>query len=134
MNLFFSRHNWHRVWERSIFNSEANFFAWKIHILIVFRKNYSRLAYLLFIWAPKRLYKSGWNGKTMSKGLKTERELAAEWNCTAQVMLWMYVFTYAFLTWNFPFSSLQLVHSWRPLSFFFFGSEALENICEVSAC
>ena len=61
--------------------------------LLFFEKNYSRLAYLLFIWASKRLYKSGWNSKTMTKGLKTERELAAEWNCTAHVMLWMYVFT-----------------------------------------
>ena len=78
MTLFFSRHNSHRAWERSTFNSKANFFASKVHILIVFLKKYSRLAYLLFIWAPKRLSKSGWNGKTMSKGLKTRRELAAE--------------------------------------------------------
>ena len=46
--------------------------------LLFFEKKYSKLAYLLVIWAPKRLSKSGWNGKTMSKGLKTRRELAAE--------------------------------------------------------
>ena len=38
MTLFFSRRNWHRVWERSTFNSKANFFASKVHILIVFLK------------------------------------------------------------------------------------------------
>ena len=53
MTLFFSRYNSHRVWERSTFNSKTNFFAWKVHILIVFRKKHSRLAYLLFILSSK---------------------------------------------------------------------------------
>ena len=45
MTLFFSRYNSQY--------SKANFFAWKVHILIVFRKKHSRLAYLLFILSSK---------------------------------------------------------------------------------
>ena len=71
---------------------------------------------------------SGWNGKTMLKGLKIRLELTAvmKLHNTRQVMMHT-------LTWDLPLSSLQLAHSWRPLSFIF-GSKSLENICEVSAC
>ena len=57
MTLFFSRHNSYCVWERSAVNSKANFFAWKVGILNVFRKKYSRLAYLFYI-LPQSIYLS----------------------------------------------------------------------------
>ena len=101
--------------------------------LLFFEKKYSKLAYLLFIWAPKRLSKSGWNGKTMSKGLKTRRELAAEMKLHSTRHVMDARANISIFEMEFPFSSIQLAHSWRPLSFIF-GSKALENICEVSAC
>ena len=79
---------------------------------------YSKLAYLLFIWAPKRLSKSGWNGKTMSKGLKTRRELAAEMKLHSTRHVMDARANISIFEMKFPISSLQLVHSWRPLSFF----------------
>lgn len=77
MTLFFPRYISHRVWERSTFNSKANFFASKVLILVSFRKRYSRLAYLLFI-LPQNIYLSRDGTEKMLKGLKTRRELAAE--------------------------------------------------------
>ena len=86
--------------------------------LLFFEKKYSKLAYLLFIWAPKRLSKSGWNGKTMSKGLKTRRELAAGMKLHSTRHVMDARANISVFDMEFPISSLQLVHSWRPLSFF----------------